>query len=156
MPITLSNVGNLSSSGVHTAVLTIPANITGPASAFTDNGWSCGAQVGTTVTCTKTTSIAPLADETFRIPVIPQPAAGGTSVTFNLAISNASDGDVTNNTAFATNAVVAAAPVLAPGGVVSPRFWAKADGGKNCTTTGCTITNWSNNGSVGAAADAVT
>lgn len=47
MPITITNAGNLASSGVHTIVLTIPINITGPASSFTDNGWSCGAQVGT-------------------------------------------------------------------------------------------------------------
>ena len=154
MPIIVSNVGNLSSSGVHTAVLTIPANITGPAIAFTDNGWSCGAQVGTTVTCTKTTTIAPLADETFYIPVIPQAGAGGTNVTFNLSISNPGDSNTGNNTAFATNAVVAAAPVIAPGGVTGAGFWSKADGGKNCTTTGCTITTWFNSGTV--AVNAVT
>lgn len=27
-------------------------------------------------------------------------------------------------------------------------FWSKADGGKNCTTTGCTITTWFNSGTV--------
>lgn len=32
----------------------------------------------------------------------------------------------------------------------------KADGGKNCSTTGCTITTWSNSGTLGAAANAVT
>lgn len=57
MPITVTNVGNASSSGVHTVILTIPTNITGPTTAFTNNGWSCGAQVGTGVTCTKTTKI---------------------------------------------------------------------------------------------------
>lgn len=73
--------------------------------------------MGTGVTCTKTTSIAPLTDEIFYIPVVPDPAAGGTNVTFYLSISNPGDGNISNNTAFATNAVVAAAPTIAPGGV---------------------------------------
>jgi len=144
MPITVTNVWNLTSSWVHTAVLTIPTNISGPTSAFTDNGWSCGAQAGTTVTCTRTTNIAPLDTQTFYIPVIPQPAAGGTNVTFNLSISNPGDSDTANNTAYATNAVVSAAPVISPGWVTGPRFWSKADGWKNCSATGCTITTWFN------------
>lgn len=156
MPIIISNAWNLSSSGVHTVVLTIPTNITGPSSAFTDNGWSCGAQAGTTVTCTKTTSITPLGSETLYIPVVPQPAAWGTNVTFNVSLSNPSDSNSTNNTAFATNAVVSAAPVIAPGGVTGAWFWVKADGWKNCTTTGCTITTWANSGTLGTAANGVT
>ena len=107
MPITITNAGNLASSGVHTVVMTIPANITGPATSFTDNGWSCGAQVGTGVTCTKTTAIStPMGTDTVRIPIIPTLAASGTSVTFNVAISNPGDSNITNNTAFAINAVV--------------------------------------------------
>jgi hypothetical protein len=35
-------------------------------------------------------------------------------------------------------------------------YWTKADGGKNCNTAGCTITSWSNSGTLGAAANAVT
>ncbi len=35
-------------------------------------------------------------------------------------------------------------------------FWVKANGGKNCSTAGCTITNWTNSGTLGAAANAVT
>lgn len=115
IPITLTNVGNLTSSGVHTAVLTLPANISGPASPFVDNGWSCGATVGVTVTCTKTMNIAWLGNDTFRIPVIPLPAAGGTNVTFNVAISNPGDSNTANNTAFATNAVVSATIAYSPG-----------------------------------------
>lgn len=88
-PITITNAGNASSSGVHTVVLTIPANITGPASSFSDNGWFCGPQIGTGVTCTKTTTIStPLGTDTVRIPVTPTLAASGTNVTFNVAISN--------------------------------------------------------------------
>jgi hypothetical protein len=115
IPITLTNAGNLTSSGVHTAVLTLPGNISGPTSAFVDNGWSCGATVGSTVTCTKTTNIASLASDTFRIPVIPLPAAGGTSVTFNVSISNPGDSNNGNNTAFATNSVVSATITYLPG-----------------------------------------
>ena len=115
LPIRVTNAGNLTSSGVHTVVLTIPTDITGPASPFTNNGWSCGAQVGTTVTCTKTTTIAYIAYDTVSIPVIPQAAAAGTSKTFNVAITNPGDSNLANNTAFATNAVVAGAPVFAPG-----------------------------------------
>jgi hypothetical protein len=124
MPITVSNVGNLTSSGVHTAVLTLPANISGPTSAFVDNGWSCGATVGVTVTCTKTMTLAPLADDTFRIPVVPLPAAPAT-VTFSVAISNPGDSNVANNTATSTNSVNTASLVNAPGGVAGATFWVK-------------------------------
>jgi hypothetical protein len=148
IPITLTNAGNLTSSGVHTAVLTLPANISWPTSAFVDNGWSCGATAGTTVTCTKTTTIASLASDTFRIPVIPLPAAGGTSVTFNVSISNPGDSNTSNNTAFATNSVVSATIAYSPGGVTGANLWLKADGNKNCNTNWCTITTWNNSGAI--------
>lgn len=35
-------------------------------------------------------------------------------------------------------------------------FWAKANGPKNCSIAGCTITTWSNSGTLGVAANAVT
>ena len=35
-------------------------------------------------------------------------------------------------------------------------YWTRADGNKNCNVNGCTITLWSNSGSLGAAANAVT
>jgi hypothetical protein len=148
IPITLTNAGNLTSSGVHTAVLTLPANISGPTIAFVDNGWSCGATVGSTVTCTKTTTIASLASDTFRIPVIPLPAAGGTSVTFNVSISNPGDSNNGNNTAFATNSVVSATITYLPGWVAGANLWTRADGNKNCNTNGCTITTWNNSGAI--------
>lgn len=125
-------------------------------SPFSDNGWSCGAQVGTTVTCTKTTTIASLDSDTVRIPIIPLPAAGGTSVTFNVSISNPGDSNITNNTAFANIAVVTSTLAYAPGGVTGMSFWTKANGPKNCSTAGCTITTWSNSGTLGTAANAVT
>lgn len=155
MPITLTNAGNLTSSGVHTAILTLPANISGPTSPFVDNGWSCGTTVGVTVTCTKTMTLASLANDTFRIPVVPLPAAPAT-VTFSVAISNPGDSNTANNTATSTNSVGTATLVNAPGGVTGMTFWVRADGGKNCSVTGCAITSWANSGSLGAAANAVT
>lgn len=155
LPITLTNVGNMTSTGVHTVILTIPTNISGPSSGFTSNGWSCGAVSGTTITCTKTTTITFLSSDTLSIPVIPLPAAGNTSVTFNVAISNLGDSNTANNGAFATNSIVAATP-YAPGGVRNMSYWTKGNGGKNCSTNGCTITSWTNSGTLAAAANAVT
>lgn len=71
VPITVTNAGQASSSGAHTIVFALPTGIAGPTIPTTSYGWSCGAQVGTTVTCTKTTTIAPLGFETLNIPVIP-------------------------------------------------------------------------------------
>jgi hypothetical protein len=155
LPITLTNAGNLTSSGVHTVVLTLPVTISWPVSSFTNNGWSCGAQIAATVTCTKTTTIASLASDTVRIPVIPLSAAGGTSVTFNVSISNPGDSNTSNNTAFAIIAVVTSTLTYAPGGVTGMTYWTKANGPKNCSTAGCTITTWSNSGTLGTAANAV-
>ncbi|MBX9809669.1 hypothetical protein K2X92_04755 [Candidatus Gracilibacteria bacterium] len=156
LPIILTNAGNQSSTGGHTMVLTLPNSISGPTVSFIDNGWSCGAQIGTTVTCTKNTNITSLGSDTVRIPVIPLPAAGGTSVTFNVSISNVSDSNTSNNTAFATNAVVTSTITYSPGGVTGATLWLKANGNKNCNTAGCTITLWNNSGSLGVAANAVT
>jgi hypothetical protein len=158
LPITVSNIGNASSTGVHTMVLTLPTNVSGPTSAFVDNGWSCGAQAGTTVTCTKTMSVtAPTGVDTFRVPVLPAAAASGTSVTFNVTLTNASDSNTTNNTAFATNAVVGGAPSLDAWGIAWESLWLQANNSRtNCTTQGCAITIWTNIGWLGTAANGVT
>jgi hypothetical protein len=156
IPITITNAGTISSSGNHTTVVTIPANIIGPASSFSDNGWSCGAQSGSTVTCTKITTIASLGTDTIRVPVTPTLAASGTMVTFTGTISNSGDSILTNNSAFASNAVVSANLTINPGWVASPMLWLKANNGTNCSTSGCTITTWSNSGSVWTWADAIT
>jgi hypothetical protein len=157
IPIVITNAGNLTSSWVNTVFLTIPTNINGPAAPFTDNGWSCGAQVGTWVTCTKTTNITtPLGTDTVRIPVIPTLAASGSSVTFTGTISNPWDSNITNNSAFATNAVVWGALATSPGWVWGATLWLRANTGTNCTTGGCTITTWSNSGTLGTAANALT
>lgn len=155
VPVTVTNAGTISSSGNHVLVLTLPANIAGPGTGFSDNGWSCGAQIGATVTCTKTTIIDSYEDETLRIPVTPTLAASGATVTFTGTISNTGDSITTNNSAFATNTVLGA---LAnnPGGVSSPGLWLRAGNGTNCSTSGCTVTNWANNGSLANAASGTT
>ena len=76
-------------------------------------------------------------------------------MTYNLALSNPGDSNTTNNTAFASNAVVAATLTFAPGGMTGATLWLKANGNKNCSTNGCTITTWNNSGSI-IAANAVT
>lgn len=156
IPVTITNAGTISSSGVHTAVLTIPTNITGPTSSFSDNGWSCGGQVWVTVTCTKTTAIGSLETDTLRVPVVPSLAASGTTVTFTGTISNSWDSIPANNSAFATNAVVSATVTSNPGWVTGAGLWLRADNGTNCTTSGCTITTWTNRWLIGTGADAIT
>ena len=59
-------------------------------------------------------NLAPLADDTFRIPVVPLPAAPGT-VTFSVAISNPGDSNTANNTATSTNSVGTSSIVNASG-----------------------------------------
>jgi hypothetical protein len=100
-------------------------------------------------------TLASLANDTFRIPVVPLPAAPAT-VTFSVAISNPGDSNTANNTATSTNSVGTSSLVNAPGGVTGMTFWAQANGTKNCSVSGCTITTWNNSGSLGAAANAVT
>ena len=100
LPVIVTNAGNTSSTGLHTVVMSIPNTIIWPANPFSDNGWSCWAQIGTGVTCTKTTTITSLWNDTVNIPVIPLPAANGTTVRFNAYISNINDSNLTNNSAF--------------------------------------------------------
>lgn len=100
-------------------------------------------------------TLASLANDTFRIPVIPLPGAAAT-VTFSVTISNPGDSNTTNNRATSTNSVATATLANAPGGVTGMTYWTKADGNKNCNTAGCIITTWNNSGSLGAAANAVT
>jgi hypothetical protein len=158
LPINISNAGTLSSSWVHTAILTIPANIVGPASPFSDNGWSCGAQVWTGVTCTKTTSVTGslLGDETFRIPVTPNLAASGSNVTFYVDISGWGDSNLTNNRASATNSVIWWIAAIEPGWIAGENLWLMGNNGTNCSVTGCAITNWANRWGLWAAASGTT
>lgn len=99
IPLGVTNAWNADSTGVHTMVLTLPVGIIGPASSFSSNGWSCGAQVGSTVTCTKTMNLASLASDNFTIPVTPDPVTENQTLNFSVSLSNASDSDTSNNTA---------------------------------------------------------
>lgn len=90
-----------------------------------------------------------------KIPVTPTLAASGSSITLTGTISNPGDSNITNNTAFAINAVVGGI-TFSPGGIPGATLWLRAGNGTNCTTTGCTITSWSNSGSLGTGATAVT
>jgi hypothetical protein len=74
LPITITNAGQATSTGVTTIALTLPTGINGPSNAFTDNGWSCGVAVASVVTCTKSTAIVALGTDTVNIPVTPTPA----------------------------------------------------------------------------------
>jgi hypothetical protein len=109
IPIITTNIGNTGSTGTHTMRLEFRPQISGPTSPFTTNGWSCWAATGNTVTCTKTTSLAPLWTETIDIPLIPLPSASGLTLPFTGSIQNASDSNNTNNT-WVTNLFVAVAP----------------------------------------------
>lgn len=99
IPITVTNVGNLTSSWNHQAILTLPTNISWPSYAFVSSGWNCGAQIGTTVTCNTTTTIWSNVYESFVIPVTPTLAASGTNPSFSVTIANSGDSNITNNTA---------------------------------------------------------
>lgn len=135
LPIVITNVGNASSTGTTTNTFTVPANFTGPTSAFSDNGWSCGATVGTTVTCTKSGSITPSGTDSFSIPLKPLPAAGGTNANFTTSITNTSDSNTANNSSTISLAVNVAAQ--------TQTLWLKADAGTSCNTAGCQVSTWS-------------
>jgi Domain of unknown function DUF11 len=112
IPLTLTNAGQANSSGLHTMVFTLPVGIVGPIGTTTSNGWTCGAQAGSTVTCTKTTSIAPLGTETLSIPVIPGLSTQGLTLTYTATNSGGADSNITNNSASVTMQVaVAPAPI---------------------------------------------
>ncbi len=93
-------------------VLTIPSGVNGPINPFMSNAWSCGVQIGSTVTCTKTMTLASLAVDTFFIPVIPTVVVQNQTISFVTNLSNASDSNTTNNAASVSMQVaVAPAPV---------------------------------------------
>ncbi len=111
LPITITNAGNASSTGTHTVVFSYSGTLmSGPLTPFTSNSWSCGAASGATVTCTKSMTLASLASDTFNIIVQPKPAASGLTTRFDVTLTNASDSNVTNNTAFSTFTVAVSAP----------------------------------------------
>jgi hypothetical protein len=148
LPIVITNVGNAASTGTTTDIFTVPANFTGPTLAFTDNGWNCSATVGTSITCTKSGSIASLATDGFSIPIKPLPAAGNTIANFTTNITNANDSNTTNNTD-----TISLAVLVAP---QSQALWLKADAGTNCSTAGCAVSAWVDQSGLGLNATQVT
>ena len=83
IPVTITNAGSAATSGgTITSTMTLPANITAPAS-FASNGWNC-ATSGSTVSCSITSTLtAGGGTSSFTIPVTPSAAAAGTTPTFN-------------------------------------------------------------------------
>jgi hypothetical protein len=138
MPITVNNVGLVSSTGLHQVRLTIPANLSWSSTGFTSNGWSCGAQTGTSVICTKTTSISSTTGDSLMIPVTPLPAASGSTPTFTVVFSGGWDSNLTNN----TGTVLTAIPVSLNTLLTNASLWLKANAGTNCSTDGCAISQW--------------
>lgn len=121
LPISILNSWNASSSWVHTVVLSYSWTlIYGPITSFTSNGWSCWAYSWTTVTCTKTTAIAPMTNDTLNITVRPTATASGKTATFKVTLTNASDSNSTNNSAFSNLPV---AINSAPTDTVKPIIW---------------------------------
>lgn len=136
IPVTVSNAGSLSSSGIHTILFTIPINFSGPSSAFVDNGWSCGTMNTTTrqVTCSKTTNIIGLGNDIVHIPITPLPTASGTNATFGVNFSNTSDSNTSNNTASISLQTIVS--------VQKRTLWVKANSGTNCIIHWCNISTW--------------
>lgn len=141
LPFVITNAGNLASSGTTTLVFTVPTNFTGPTAGFTDNGWSCGAVAGSTVTCTKSGSIDPFGTDVVRIPVKPNAAAGGTTANFSVSITNASDSNTTNN----TSTIGLQIAVLSQ----TQTLWLRADAGTSCNTNGCSVSSWADQSGLG-------
>ena len=138
MPITVDNVGLIASTGLHQIRLTVPTNLSWSSTGFMSNWWSCGAQSGTTVTCTKVTSISPTTWDSLNIPVTPTLAANGTTPTFTVVFSGGSDSNLTNN----TGTVLTAIPVGLNTLLTNASIWLKANVGTNCIVDGCAISKW--------------
>lgn len=108
IPVSVSNVGTIPTTGPITVTLTIPASVTAPAT-FTNNGFGCSTSGGT-ITCTSAGPIANAASLTFGIPVTPLSAALGTTPTFSGLVATTGDIITANNSATMTvNTAVACA-----------------------------------------------
>lgn len=138
VPVTLTNAGLISSTGLHQIRFTVPTLLSWSSTGFTSNGWSCGAQTWTIILCSKTTSISSITGDFLTIPVTPTLAASGTTPTFTVFFSGWADSNVTNN----TGTVIAAIPVGFNGLLTNASLWLKANAGTNCTTDWCSISKW--------------
>jgi len=110
---TVTNVSTLSfTSGTVTATITLAAGFLSP-SVASSTGWTCGAFVGLTVTCTRADSLAPqLAYEPIVISATANPALTGQPTLTNTAtVSGGGDVNALNNSA--SDPVGIKAPTLA-------------------------------------------
>ncbi len=93
--LTVSNVGNASSTGTTTVTDTLPNGLTYVSATGTD--WSCTAS-GQTVTCTNSSQLAGGASSSIALTVAVSNAASP-GVTNTASVSNAGDSNAANNTA---------------------------------------------------------
>lgn len=97
IPVTASNLGTASTSGMITAVVKIPVGTTFGIFPTLNNGWTCSA-AGTTATCTSSAVIAPLGTSLFNVPFIPATIQVGNPLIVPPAkISGGGEKDSTNN-----------------------------------------------------------
>ncbi|MEZ0538345.1 beta strand repeat-containing protein [Fibrella arboris] len=109
IPVSVSNIGTIPTTGPITTTLTIPASVTAPAT-FTTNGFGCST-LGQTVTCTNAGPIANGASTTFAVPVTPLAAAVGSTPTFTGSVATTGESNTANNSATMTANTAVACPV---------------------------------------------
>ncbi len=97
LPVTISNIGPVPTSGPVNFTLSIPATITASAS-FTSNGFSC-ATSGTLVSCSSSATLTNGASTTVQVPITPLATSTGTSPTVSATAATANESNLTNNTA---------------------------------------------------------
>ncbi|MCX6218246.1 MAG: hypothetical protein NT073_27640, partial [Spirosoma sp.] len=107
LPISVSNIGNATSTGPITVTVSVPANFTVPAS-FTTGDFGC-VVASATVTCTSNTPITAGSSTTLAVPLTPSAAAVGSTVTFTGEVNTPGDSNPANNLA----PLLTAGPVLA-------------------------------------------
>lgn len=100
LPVTVSNIGSAPTTGPITTTLTIPANVTAPAT-FTSNGFGC-TTTGTSVSCTNAGPIANGSSVTFSVPITPGTATANTTLSFTNVVATTSEISTTNNTGTTT------------------------------------------------------
>lgn len=114
LPVSLSNIGNGSTTAPLVFTTTLPANFTAPATFTGPNGWGC-TTTGQSVSCSTTSILAPGTNTGFTIPITPLAAAVGTVPSFTGTVPTTLDGNTSNNNpAPAGSVTVLAGTTLAP------------------------------------------
>lgn len=113
IPVSTTNVGLTGATGQQLIRFTIASWVNGPTTWFTSSGWTCGAVVlpARTVTCTKTTIIAPLAFDGVSIPVVPTTWVQWQTLRFTWYVHNSGEADFTNNTWYISLQVAVKLPI---------------------------------------------